>query len=384
MPATNRRPKVSLRSPTTVPELTTDLLSATSRLMGVRSESFDERALADLVEADLSALVSARGETFTVDRVGDNVVARTHLGRSARLILAGHLDTVPANDNSIPRLDGDVLWGLGSADMKGGLAVMLDLACAIAEPAVDVTWVFYAREEVATAHSGLLELERLRPDLLGGDVALLGEPTDGALEAGCQGSVRVQVALRGVRAHTARAWMGQNAIHRAGELLLRLNDWRPRRPTIDGCTYHEALQAVAIEGGVAGNVVPDAVTLTVAHRFAPDRGLDEAEAWLRGWLAPSLSDGDAITVVDRSRAAPPGLGHPLLARLIERHHLETRAKLGWTDAAFFAERGIPAANFGPGDPVVAHTADERLERASIDRVWAVLGDLLVNGVVDVP
>ena len=368
MPPTGRRRRAGLSSARAVPEDTADLLLATSRLMAVPSESFEERALADLIEAELSALATARGASMTVDRVGDNVVARTHLDRSARLILAGHLDTVPANDNADPRVETDVLWGLGSADMKGGLAVMLDLAQTIPEPAVDVAWVFYAREEVATVHSGLLELERLRPDLLDGDVALLGEPTDGAVEAGCQGSVRVRIGLVGARAHTARAWMGRNAIHRLGDLLVRLSAWQPRQPTIDGCTYHEALQAVAVEGGVAGNVVPDEVTLTIAHRFAPDRGLDEAEAWLRGWLAPSLSDGDSITVVDRARAAPPGLAHPLLAGPIRRHRLPTRAKLGWTDAAFFAQRGIPAANFGPGDPALAHTADERLERSSIDRV----------------
>lgn len=373
---------VTIPEDPSVPEQRTDLLEATGALMAVPSESFDERALADHIEAAFCELADVRGAHLAVDRVGDNVVARTQLGRRHRVILAGHLDTVPANNNAIPRTEGDVLWGLGSADMKGGLAVMLDLARCIPEPAIDVTWVFYAREEVAAVHSGLLELERERPELLVGDVALLGEPTDGALEAGCQGSVRVELHLAGQRAHTARAWMGANAIHRAGDLLVRMSGWVPRQPTIDGCTYHEALQAVAIEGGVAGNVVPDSVTVTVAHRFAPDRSLDEAEAWLRSWLADSMSDGDSITVVDRSRAAPPGLDHPLLAGLIKRHRLVTRAKLGWTDAAFFAERGVPAGNFGPGDPVVAHAAEERLERASIDRVRAVLGDLLANGVND--
>jgi succinyl-diaminopimelate desuccinylase len=173
---------------------------------------------------------------------------------------------------------------------------------------------------------------------------------------------------------------GENAIHRAGALLTHLDDWVARRPTIDGCTYHEALQAVAINGGVAGNVVPDRVVVTVAHRFAPDRSLTQAEAALRQFVAPSMTDLDVLTVVDRARAAPPGLSHPLLSYPIRRHDLEVRAKLGWTDAAFFAERGIPAANFGPGDPVVAHTAAEHLERASIDRVWTVMVDLLRNGV----
>ncbi|MEZ5373974.1 MAG: succinyl-diaminopimelate desuccinylase [Microthrixaceae bacterium] len=356
-----------------------DLLDATRALIEVRSESFDEAELADLVERRLRSVADSR-EHFSVDRVGDNVVARTHLGRRYRLVLGGHLDTVPANGNEHPRVDGDRLWGLGATDMKGGLAVMLDLVDRVPEPALDVTWVFYAREEVATVHSGLLELERERPDLLAGDVALLGEPTDGAVEAGCQGSVRVDVHLGGRRAHTARAWMGANAIHRAGSLLTRLDGWSARQPTIDGCTYHEALQAVAVTGGIAGNVVPDSVTVTIAHRFAPDRSLAEAEEWLRDWLAPSLEPDDRVEVVDRARAAPPGLTHPVLARPIERHGLEVRAKLGWTDAAFFAERGIPAANFGPGDPVLAHTAGEYLERSSIEGVSAVLVDLLTEGV----
>lgn len=356
-----------------------DLLAATQALMAVPSESFAEAELADVVERRLRS-VEQRRDHFTVDRVGDNVVARTHLDRPYRLVLGGHLDTVPANGNLQPRLDGDQLWGLGATDMKGGLAVMLDLADRVPEPVVDVTWVFYAREEVATVHSGLLELERERPDLLEGDVALLGEPTDGAIEAGCQGSVRVDVNLAGQRAHTARAWMGSNAIHRAGDLLIRLAGWKTRQPTIDACTYHEALQAVAITGGVAGNVVPDEVTVTIAHRFAPDRSLAQAEEWLRGWLAPSLGTDDSVEVVDRARAAPPGLTHPVLATPIRRHQLEVRAKLGWTDAAFFAERGIPAANFGPGDPVLAHTADEVLHRSSIEGVAAVLVDLLTSGV----
>ena len=356
-----------------------DLLAATSGLISIPSESRHEAQLADLVEKELEKVADRRPH-FSVDRVGDNVVARTHLDRPNRLILGGHLDTVPANGNATPRTEGNVLWGLGSADMKGGLAVMLELARRVERPAVDVTWVFYAREEIATVHSGLLELQRERPDLLEGDVALLGEPTDGALEAGCQGSVRIEIEFRGRRAHTARAWMGENAIHRAGALLTRLDDWVARRPTIDGCTYHEALQAVAINGGVAGNVVPDRVVVTVAHRFAPDRSLAQAEAALREFVAPSMTDLDVLTVVDRARAAPPGLSHPLLSYPIRRHDLEVRAKLGWTDAAFFAERGIPAANFGPGDPVVAHTAAEHLERASIDRVWTIMVDLLRNGV----
>jgi succinyl-diaminopimelate desuccinylase len=294
-------------------------------------------------------------------------------------VVAGHLDTVPVNDNGTPEIRGDVLWGLGAADMKGGLAVMLELAAAVPEPAIDVTWVFYAGEEVSADHNGLRHLFAQRPDLVAGDAAVLGEPTGAALEVGCQGAMRVRVELRGVRAHTARPWMGRNALHRAGRVLAALDDYVARQPLIDGCTYHEALQAVFVEGGVAGNVVPDRAVVTLNHRFAPDRTSDEALAHVQAVLAPHLTEGDTVTVIDVANAAPPGLTHPLLAALRERNDLEVRAKLGWTDVSRFAAAGIPATNFGPGDPELAHTRDERVDRASLDAVFGALGDLLRNG-----
>jgi len=352
----------------------TDLLAATAALVGVPSESHHETPLADLVEQRLRA-----AGHLTVDRVGDNVVARTTAGRGLRLVIAGHLDTVPANGNATPRIEGDLLWGLGSADMKGGLAVMLELACTVAEPAVDVSWVFYAGEEVEAVHNGLRHLFEHRPDLVHGDAALLGEPTDGVLEVGCQGTMRLVVRMRGARAHAARPWMGRNALHRAGHLLVALDGYEGRRPVLDGCEYREALQAVFVEGGVAGNVVPDLATVTLNHRFAPDRSIDEARAHVEDVLAPHLEEGDEVEVVDVADAAPPGLRHPLLASLRERNGLDVRAKLGWTDVSRFAAAGIPAANFGPGDSAVAHTRDEHLDRASLERVHGALEDLLRTG-----
>jgi succinyl-diaminopimelate desuccinylase len=351
-----------------------DLLARTADLVAIPSESHHEAALADHVEARLRALAHVR-----VDRLGDNVVARTTGGRGLRLVVAGHLDTVPVNDNGTPGIRGDVLWGLGAADMKGGLAVMLELAAAVPEPAIDVTWVFYAGEEVSADHNGLRHLFAQRPDLVAGDAAVLGEPTGAALEVGCQGAMRVRVELRGVRAHTARPWMGRNALHRAGRVLAALDDYVARQPVIDGCTYHEALQAVFVEGGVAGNVVPDRAVVTLNHRFAPDRTSDEALAHVQAVLAPHLTEGDTVTVIDVANAAPPGLTHPLLAALRERNDLEVRAKLGWTDVSRFAAAGIPATNFGPGDAELAHTRDERVDRASLDAVFGALGGLLRNG-----
>lgn len=342
--------------------------------MAIPSVSHEEKALADHVVARLGGL-----DHLVVDRVDDNVVARTHLGRDMRVVVAGHLDTVPANGNAEPRIDGDVLYGLGSADMKGGLAVMLDLATAVEAPAVDVAWVFYTGEEVAAEHNGLGHLFARRPDLVAGEVALLGEPTAAAIEAGCQGTMRVRVELVGARAHTARPWMGRNAIHRAGGLLATLDAYEPRRPVIDGCEFREGLQAVFIEGGLAGNVVPDRVVVTINHRFAPDRTTEEALNHVEAVLAPHLSSGDTIEVVDVAGAAAPWLTHPLLAALRDRNGLDVRAKLGWTDVSRFAVAGIPAANFGPGDPTLAHTQGEHLDRASLERVHAALGDLLRRG-----
>ena len=340
----------------------------------MRSESWSEGALADRIEAELRGRPHLR-----VDRVGDNVVARTDLGRDVRVVLGGHTDTVPANGNETPRIDGDVLWGLGAADMKGGLAVMLELAARHADPAVDVTYVFYAREEVASDASGLGELISERSELVRGDVAILGEPTDGTVEAGCQGVLRCRVTLEGARAHTARAWMGRNAVHRLGHLLVLLDAYEPRRPVILGCRYHEALLATHVEGGVAGNVVPDRAEVQIAHRFAPDRDADEAEAHVREVLAPVLEPGDTFEVIDRSPAARPALDHPVVATLVQRNSLEVRAKLGWTDVARFAAMGVPAVNLGPGDSTLAHTAEERVQRDSLDRAFAALDDLLTHG-----
>lgn len=352
-----------------------DLLARTGDLINILSESHAEQQLVEILEGQLRAV-----PWLTVDRVGDNLVARTDLGREHRLLIGGHSDTVPANDNETAVFEGDRVRGLGAADMKGGIAVLMQLAETIENPAVDVTYLVYAREEVAIRFNGLREVLELRPELLEADVALLGEPTSALLEAGCQGTMRLKVTMKGARAHTARAWMGRNAIHRLGALLAGIADYEPRQPIIDGCSYHEALQAVFVDGGVAGNVVPDAATVTIGHRFAPDRSSEEAEAHVREVLAPYLEADDTVELTDLSPAAAPGLTHPLLQAMIERNSLEVNGKLGWTDVAFFAERGIPAANFGPGDAPLAHTQGEWVSRDSLDQAYAVLADLLTNGV----
>ena len=352
----------------------TDLLAATADLVNRTSVSFEEQAFVAWIEAELRPL-----EHLEVIVIGDNLIARTNLGRSQRLLLVGHTDTVPVNDNGVAVLEGDTLWGVGSADMKGGLACFLDIARTIHEPSVDLTFVFYAREEVGQEHNGLKEIHQVRPDLLEGDCAILGEPTDGAIEAGCQGAMRLEVTLAGARAHTARPWMGRNAVHRLAPVLTALANYEARTPTIDGCTYRESVQAVHVGGGVAGNVVPDEAMVRIHHRYAPDRSADQAEAFIRELLAPHLEEGDDIRVVDQSDACSPSLTHPLLRALIDDNDLAVSAKLGWTDVARFAAFGIPATNFGSGDATVAHTQGEHLHRDSIERTHAALVKLVTQG-----
>ena len=297
-----------------------DLLDLAAALVDIDSESYNEGPITDLIEAELRSLGH-----LSVDRVGDNVVARTQLARPRRIVLAGHTDTVPANNNAGARIDGDVLWGLGASDMKGGLAVMLALARALEAPAADVSYVFYAREEVDAADNGLRELAAARPDLLEADVALLGEPTAGVVEAGCQGTMRLRVTLAGARAHTARPWTGRNAIHRLAAVLAEVSAYEERRPVVQGCEYREALQAVAVSGGVAGNVVPDRAEVKLNHRFAPDRTPEQAEAHVRALLDGVLEDGDTVELVDM--AAPSG-SRPRRSAADGAHRAQRRAGEG--------------------------------------------------------
>jgi succinyl-diaminopimelate desuccinylase len=342
-------------------------------LVGIASPSHDESALAAHVADRLGSVGH-----LTVERVGDNVIARTRRNRARRVILAGHLDTVPAQGNEAAQMAGGVCRGLGAADMKGGLAVMAHVAEVLTDSPHDLTFLFYSCEEVDMRYSGLVQLAELRPDLLDGDVAILGEPTNCLVEAGCQGNLRAEVRLGGVRAHTARPWMGANAIHRLGAVLGVVESEQGRQPLIDGCRYREALQAVRVEGGVANNVVPDRVTLTLNHRYAPDRDHAAAMDWLAGALAPVLDPqrGDTVELVAFSEAAPPGLGHPVLSRLLELTGAPPVAKLGWTDVSFFTSRGVAATNFGPGDPTLAHTKDEWVSRTDLEKAFGVLTRLL--------
>ncbi|RKS71903.1 succinyldiaminopimelate desuccinylase [Actinomadura pelletieri DSM 43383] len=332
-------------------DLNSDVVDLTAAIVDMESVSGAEEALADAVEEALRALPH-----LTVERVGNSVVARTDLGRSERVVLAGHLDTVPLNGNLPSRVVGDRLYGCGTTDMKSGVAVALRLAATVPEPTRDLTYVFYDCEEIEAERNGLRRLAASRPDLIAGDFAVLMEPTGGLIEGGCQGTLRAEVTATGERAHSARAWMGSNAIHTAGRILDVLRAYEPSRPVVDGLEYHEGLNAVFISGGVAGNVIPDECVVTVNYRFAPDKSVEEAEAYVRGIFADFQ-----VTITDRAAAARPGLTHPAAAAFVAASGADVRAKLGWTDVARFAEIGVPAVNYGPGEPTLAHTKDEHVE-----------------------
>jgi succinyl-diaminopimelate desuccinylase len=336
-------------------DLDSDVVDLTAALVDIPSVSGAEREIADLIESALAPL-----SWLDVGRHGHSIVARTDLGRAERVVVAGHVDTVPVNANLPSRLDGDVLYGLGSCDMKGGVAIALLLAARLDAPSRDVTYVFYEAEEVEAARNGLGLIAAQRPELLAADFAVLMEPSNAGVEGGCQGTMRVDVLTSGKRAHSARAWNGVNAIHAAGEVLDRLTRYTPREPVVDGLRYREGLNAVGIVGGVAGNVIPDACAVSVNYRFAPDRSEDEALAHLR-----EVFDGLELVVVDSAPGALPGLDRDAAAAFLAAVGGSARPKFGWTDVSRFSALGVPAVNFGPGDPELAHSQGEHVPVAQL-------------------
>lgn len=332
-----------------------DPVALTRALVDIESVSGNEQEITDEVEAALRT-----AGHLTVDRAGNVVRAWTQFGRPTRVILAGHLDTVPVYDNLPSTVEDGVIAGCGTADMKSGCALALHLAVTVTRPVVDVTYLFYDCEEVEAERNGLNRISHSHPEWLHADLAILLEPTYGVVEAGCQGTMRATVRVGGRRAHSARSWLGVNAIHRAGEVLRRLEQYQPREVTIDGCAYREGLNAVWIRGGVAGNVIPDACEIEVNFRFAPNRSESEAEEHLREVFAPY-----PVTVTDSAPGAAPGLSAPAAQGFLAAVGASPVAKLGWTDVARFAALGVPAVNFGPGDPNLAHTRDEHVEIAKI-------------------
>jgi succinyl-diaminopimelate desuccinylase len=350
-------------------DLAADAVTLTEQLVNLESVSRNEEAIADAVEAALQPL-----DHLKVSRLGNTVVARTDLARGERVLIAGHLDTVPVNHNLPARRDGQILHGLGTCDMKGGDAVMLRIAATVPEPSRDVTFVFYEGEEIEGEFNGLRLLGESDPALLAADFAILMEPSNAIVEAGCQGTLRVEVRTTGERSHSARSWKGVNAIHKAGEVLDRLNGYEARRPVIDGLEYHEGLNAVVIRGGVAGNVIPDECVVEVNYRFAPDRSEAEAEQFVREFFA-----GFDIEITDSAPGALPGLEVPAAKAFVEAVGGEVNPKFGWTDVSRFSALGVPAVNFGPGDPMFAHKQDEHVPVEHIERCEQQLREWLEAG-----
>ncbi|MGK9146576.1 succinyl-diaminopimelate desuccinylase [Plantibacter flavus] len=341
-------------------DLSVSSVELTQRLCDIASVSGDEAPLADAIEAALADFPH-----LSVVRDGDTIVASTRLGRAQRVIIAGHIDTVPINGNVPSRFEEHdgvaTLWGRGTVDMKGGVAVQLKLAAELTEPIVDLTWMWYDNEEVASDLNGLGRLARNRPELFVGDFAILGEPSNAGIEGGCNGTLRVEVSTTGKRAHSARSWVGENAIHGIAPVLQTLAAYTPREVEVDGLVYREGVNAVGITGGVAGNVIPDLATVTVNYRFAPSRSGAEALAHLEELFA-----GFTVVQTDLAEGARPGLDAPVAHDFLRAVGGDPKPKYGWTDVARFSALGVPAVNYGPGDPLLAHADDERVPLAQIE------------------
>ncbi|HEY4614951.1 MAG TPA: succinyl-diaminopimelate desuccinylase [Citricoccus sp.] len=392
-------PSLSVSTAPVLPPLDIDVALLTAVLLDIESVSDREGPIADAVESALRAL-----PRLEVHRIGDAVVARTSFGLDSRVVLAGHLDTVPlpttpGSRGTVPSRwvpadgddqgafapmpqDEDVLYGRGATDMKGGVAVQLALAGLLGSeagprPDRDVTWVFYDHEEVEASRSGLGRIARQSPELLEADFAVLLEPTDGVVEGGCNGTSRYLVRIPGVAAHTGRAWRGVNAIHAAAPLLSALAAYEPATVTVEGLDYREGLSAVRIHGGTAGNVVPDSCSVEINYRFAPDKDVDQAHDHVFSVLAAAGIERDAVEITDASGAARPGLDHPAAAAFVAAVGGEPMPKYGWTDVARFSELGVPAVNFGPGDALLAHTDDEHVTAGAIRACLAALRRWLV-------
>lgn len=354
-------------------DLTATSVDLTRTICDIPSVSGDETRLADLMYEAVAALPH-----LEVYRDGDTIVARTQGARAQRVAIAGHIDTVPINGN-VPTRDIEIesephIWGRGTVDMKAGVAVQLKLAAELVDPRVDITWMWYDHEEVDADLNGLTRLSRTRPDLFTADFAILGEPSNGQVEGGCNGNLRAIVRMDGVRAHSARAWVGENAIHKAAPVLSRLAEYRPRDIAVEGLVYREGLNAVRISGGVAGNVIPDLCEIEVNYRFAPSRDAEEAERHVR-----DVFSGFEVDVVDLAVGARPGLDAPLAQEFVAAVGAEPRPKYGWTDVARFSAMGVPAVNYGPGDPHLAHHDEERVPVAQIDAVERGLRAWLTAG-----
>jgi succinyl-diaminopimelate desuccinylase len=336
-------------------------------LCRVPSPIGEERALCDAIGARLEGLPLAG----PVRRYGDSLVVPVTRGAGGpRVALAGHLDTVRTSHDAPPRIEGDRLYGPGASDMKSGLALMLDLvehdlaACR----GLDLTLVFYAREEGPYADNELGSVLAEDPELRAVDLAVCLEPSDNRLSLGASGSIQAAVTFHGRTAHSARPWQGDNAIHKAGPFLAELGALAPRETTIDGLVYRTVTSVTLAEGGRGRNVVPDAFTLNVNHRFAPDTSLEQAQREVERLVGGRAT----IEWKDLSPSAPPRASHPLVAALRDAGVVAVEPKQAWTDVARFAALGVAAVNFGPGENAQAHQRNEWTGLAALAAGRAIL------------
>lgn len=329
----------------------TDLAETLLWLCRIASPIGEERALCDAVTERLGRLPLAGA----IRRYGDSIVVPLVRGTGrSHVVLAGHLDVVRTAHDAPPRIEGEKLYGAGAADMKSGLALMLDIAERPARPALDLTLVFYAREEGPFAENELGRVLAEDGELTRADLAIALEPSDNKLQLGCGGSLHASVAFEGRTAHSARPWQGENAIHKAAGFLARLGAVAPETELVDGLEWKNVISATMASGGRARNVIPDRFELNVNHRFGPRTSLEAAEANVSRLVA-----GDAeVTITDRSPSAPPSREHPLVRALADSGVLAIEPKQAWTDVARFHAAGVPAVNFGPGTQAQAHQRNE--------------------------
>jgi succinyl-diaminopimelate desuccinylase len=339
-------------------------------LCSTPSPTGEERALCDAVEKRLAGRVP-------IERVGDSLVCavRRETG-GPRVALAGHLDVVRTEHDGAPRVEGDKLYGPGAADMKSGLAAMLELVESgfTAQTAVDLTLVFYAREEGPFADNELGPVLERIPELGKVDLAVCLEPSDNKLQLGATGSIHAEVTFVGRTSHSARPWQGENAIHKAGPFLTDLTGRAPRESIIDGFSYRTVTSVTLAEGGRGRNIIPDRFKLNVNHRFAPDTSLDQAKRDVEELVAGRAE----VRFTDLSPAAPPFAEHPLVRALRESGIVGVEPKQAWTDVARFAALGVPAVNFGPGEQGQAHQKNEWTSLAKLEAGYAILTRFLTR------
>jgi len=346
----------------------------TLALIDVPSVSHDEGAILESIRSSLPP-------GFEVLDDHDAVLLATpavrRVGRPF-VLLAGHVDTVPIARNVPGRLDTDAVVGRGAADMKGALAVMLELADELADDpgSYDVGVLFFGREELPFTESALGPLFDRCVAATTPDLAIVMEPTANTIEVGCLGNLNATITVTGRAAHSARPWHGENAIHRAIAALAPLAELPVRDVTVEGLTFREVVSVTTISGGVASNVVPDRVEAGVNYRYRPGFTPEEAESRLRELLAPS---GVEVRVNGNAPPGPVSASNVLVSRLRAAGDLDLGPKQAWTPVAEFALAGVDAINFGPGDPQYAHRDDERVELRSLVRCHTVLRTFLGLG-----